>query len=225
MLRSVDVARQVGYSVQQIRQLERSGVLPPAVRTPAGYRVYTSAHVSAARAYRALSAAIGPAEARRVLTVVHGRHTETALALLDAAHASIHAERGDLRLARAAVAAVAAEPLATPRPTDSMTIAELSAALGVRASTLRHWEAERLIAPARSNLKARTYSPTDVRDARIVHQLRRAGYRIPLIRELVPQLRSPDVGRVLDAREAHLDQRSRQLLTAAVALHDLLATP
>ncbi|MEX2970149.1 MerR family DNA-binding transcriptional regulator [Streptomyces sp. C184] len=49
-LRTVDVARRAGYSVQQVRNLERDGVLPPATRTAAGYRRYGELHVHSALA-------------------------------------------------------------------------------------------------------------------------------------------------------------------------------
>ncbi|MFC8796347.1 MerR family transcriptional regulator [Streptomyces griseoincarnatus] len=66
-LRTADVARESGYSVQQVRDLERLGVIPPAVRGANGYRAYTTTHVQALRAYRGLASAAGPVEARRLL--------------------------------------------------------------------------------------------------------------------------------------------------------------
>ena len=36
-LRTVDVARRVGCSVQHVRDLEQAGFLPPAERTDSGY--------------------------------------------------------------------------------------------------------------------------------------------------------------------------------------------
>lgn len=70
-MRTVTVARRSGYSVQQIRNLEGDGVLPPAARTDSGYRVYDDRHVRAARAYRALAAAVGPVEAKTIMRTVH----------------------------------------------------------------------------------------------------------------------------------------------------------
>ena len=66
-LRTVDVARRAGYSVQQVRDLERDGVLPPVLRSPAGYRSYTAVHVQAALAYRAFAAGIGPVDAKELM--------------------------------------------------------------------------------------------------------------------------------------------------------------
>ncbi|MGY1811277.1 MerR family transcriptional regulator [Blastococcus sp. SYSU D00820] len=227
-LRTVDVARSAGYSVQQVRDLEDDGVLPPAVRTAAGHRRYTATHVQAVRAYRALAAGIGPVAARRLLRAACAARPEEVLALLDEAHAALHTERCELALAREAAAAISAEPIADVRPADAMTVAELAGALGVRPSTLRHWDAEGLVVPGRSGPgHARSYAPADVRDARIVVQLRRAGHRIEALRALLPQLRrgrrGEDLAAALAARDADVSRRSRALLRGAAALHGLLS--
>ncbi|MGK8485408.1 MerR family transcriptional regulator [Nocardia asiatica] len=227
-MRTVDVARRAGYSVQQIRNLERDGVLPPASRTAAGYRGYGEIHVRSALAYRALAAGVGPVEAKRIVRTVHDRPIAEALVLLDAAHARLHRERADLELAKRAAAAISAEPIEDVRPSDSMSVSELAAALGVRPSTLRHWDAEGLVVPDRVTAHGtRRYAPSQVRDARIVHQLRRAGYRVDTLRILLPELprgqRSEDVEAALSARDVSITARSRALLDAAAALAALLA--
>ena len=226
-LRTVDVARRAGYSVQQVRDLERDGVLPPVSRSPAGYRSYTAVHVQAALAYRAFAAGIGPVDAKELMRAARDDRPSRLLALLDEAHARLHTERRELALAQEAAAAIAAEPIEEPRPSDSMSISELAGALGVRTSTLRHWDAEGLVVPRRSpGGRARTYSPSDVRDARVVHQLRRAGYRIGPLRALMPRLRRArrweEVAATLAAREAGIAIRSRALLSGAAVLDALL---
>ncbi|MCG6497819.1 MerR family transcriptional regulator [Kitasatospora sp. A2-31] len=228
-LRTVDVARQVGCSVQQIRNLERDGVLPPATRTAAGYRVHGEVHLQSALAYRALAAGCGPAEARRIVRAAHRfPASPEVFALLDAAHARLHLERTELGRAKEAARAVADEPIGDVRASDAMSVSELAAALGVRPSTLRHWDAEGLVVPDRGPVRgARRYTPAQVRDARIVHQLRRAGYRIAPLRALVPELRrahrSPDVTTALAARDAELATRSKALLDGAAALGAILS--
>ncbi|MEU0298629.1 MerR family transcriptional regulator [Streptomyces sp. NPDC006175] len=226
-MRTVDVARRAGYSVQQIRNLERDGVLPPTTRTASGYRLHGEAHVRSALAYRALAAATGPVEAKRIMRTVHTRPVGEALALLDAAHARLDRERTDLGLAREAVTAISAELIEDVRPSDSMGVSELAAALGVRPSTLRHWDAEGLAVPDRVPPRgARRYSPAQTRDARIVHQLRGAGYRIDPLRALMPSLRRgpgrEETEAALAARDASIAARSRALLDAAVPVRSLL---
>ncbi len=106
----MDVARRAGYSVQQVRNLERDGVLPPARRTATGMRVYDEAHVLAARAYRGLAAGAGPVEAKRIMRAAHAYPASDLFARLDSAHARLDRERRDLGLAKVAAAAIAAAP-------------------------------------------------------------------------------------------------------------------
>ncbi|KAA0022765.1 MerR family DNA-binding transcriptional regulator [Antrihabitans cavernicola] len=223
-LRTVDVARRSGYSVQQVRNLEEDGVLPPASRTVSGYRIYCAIHVRSAQAYRALAAGAGPVEAKRIVRAAHTDSTSQVLALLDAAHARLHEERTELELAQAAAGLIATESIGDVRPDDAMSISELADALGVRASTLRHWEAEGLVVAHRDANGTRRYVPDQVRDARIVHQLRKAGYRIGTLRALMPQLhRSADLHLGLAARGVNIADRSFALLDGAAALHAVLA--
>ncbi|TDC77650.1 MerR family transcriptional regulator [Streptomyces hainanensis] len=229
-LRPADVARRAGYSVQQVRNLERDGVLPPAARTATGYRRYGEPQLRAALAYRALAAGVGPVGAREIMRAAHRfPASPTVLELLDAAHARLHTERVELRQAREAAGAISGEPVEDVRPSDAMSVSELAAALGVRPSTLRHWDAEGLVVPDRDAPRGtRRYTPPQVRDARIVHQLRRAGYRVEQLRALMPELRgsrrSADVAAALAARDATLAARSRALLDGAAALSAVLAT-
>jgi DNA-binding transcriptional MerR regulator len=220
-LRTSDVARLSGYSVQQVRNLERDGVLPLVLRTLSGYRRYGAVHLRAVLAYRSLAAGAGPAAAKEIVRASH-RSVSEALALLDSAHALLDTERRDLRQAQLAAQAISREPIEDIRPSDSMSVSELASALGVRPSTLRHWEAEHLVIPDRLR-GARLYSPVHVRDARIVHQLRLAGYRIAPLRALLPQLlKSEDLASALAARDASITARSYALLDGAAAVRDLL---
>ncbi len=227
-LRTVDVARQVGCSVQHLRDLEREGVMPAAARAPSGYRTWSQVHVWSAVAYRDLSQGVGPTRARHLLQALHREPQELFLALLDEAHADLACERRDLQLARQAVVDIAAEPLAAPRPSDDMTISELAQALATTPATLRHWETEGLLNAHRTGRgQVRTYSPTQVRDTRVIHQLRAAGYRIPQLGTVLRSLTTHqhgdgtvDAGLALRAKQ--LTARSHALLRAAAALHQVM---
>lgn len=226
-LRTADLARRSGYSVQQVRKLEREGVLPPTSRTPAGYRQFGDIHVHSLHAYRALAIALGPVEAKRFLRGIRTAARDDTLAVLDAAHARLTAERADLAAARAAAKYIAGEPIASVSAADSLSVGELAIALGVRASTLRHWDAEGLVTPDRDpSGRARRYSPEQVRLARIVQQLRSSGQPVKAVREFIPSLRSGlrerDLEAAFAAREGDIARRSGALLDAASALRMLL---
>ena len=224
-LRTIEVARAAGYSVQQVRDLERLGVLPPAVRAANGYRSYTPMHVIALRAYRGLARAVGPVAARRLLAQLRTQPIAEAAAALDAVHASLARERDDLLLARRALRAITSEGADDPptRAGDAMTITELAVALGVRPSTLRFWEDEGLVSPERvTSQRARRYDPRAIGDARIVAALRASGYGIPAVRAAMEALAGSggveSTERILQARLDDLATRSIALLQVGADL-------
>jgi DNA-binding transcriptional MerR regulator len=202
--------------VQQVRDLERLGVIPPASRAANGYRAYTATHVRALRAYRGLASAAGPVDARRLLATTfagaQGDPAEPGTGLADAAaaigavHVRLARERDEVLRARDALRAIQAEAAApaVARDADStdavpdsagdtMTITELAAALGVRTSTLRFWEQEGLAVPDRvTTLRARQYGTGAIQEARIVAALRGSGYGIPAVRDVVTTLYQVD---------------------------------
>ena len=198
-LRTVDVARASGYSVQQVRDLERLGVIPPATRSGNGYRAYELVHVRALGAYRGVAGAIGPVVARQLLAELRTQPIADAAAAIDAAHVRLARERDEALRAQQALQAIEGEQGASDREraADAMTITELAAALGVRPSTLRFWEQEELVVPERvTTLRARRYPLRAIHEARIVAALRNAGYGIPSVREIIGSLRALD--RALD---------------------------
>lgn len=89
-LRTVDVARRAQCSVQQVRNLERDGVLPPTNRSQAGYRVYTEIHALSAAAYTTLAAGVGPTQAKTIMRAAHRPPLDDLLAMLDRARPTTH---------------------------------------------------------------------------------------------------------------------------------------
>ncbi|WP_340374820.1 MerR family transcriptional regulator [Streptomyces sp. SS7] len=229
--RTVDVARESGYSVQQVRDLERLGVIPPAGRAANGYRSYTPVHVRALRAYRGLAGAVGPVEARVLLARVRTEPLVEAAAAISAVHVRLTREREEVLRAQEALRAIRGEA-ADGGPEgggDAMTITELAGALGVRPSTLRFWEQEGLVAPERvTSLRARRYGVAAIRAARVVAALRAGGYGIPAVREIMASLDRLDgleaTGRVLRERLDRIADRTVALLVAGADLAAVCGT-
>ncbi|MFG2678187.1 MerR family transcriptional regulator [Streptomyces sp. NPDC048392] len=228
--RTVDLARAVGLSTQQVRNYEDAGVLPPARRTEAGYRVFGERHRDALLTYRALRPGYGPVTATRVMRAVHDGDVAGALALVDAAHAALHEERVSLRAAGEALGALAGrDAVAAPaRAGDGLRIGEVAALIGVRTSALRVWEAAGLLTPGRERGTGyRLYGPADVRDARVVHTLRRGHHLFDRIRPVLDDLRREGSGEAsraaVEARGHVLTARTRAMLAGAGALHTYLA--
>lgn len=226
-LRTVDVARLTDYSVQQIRKLERERVIPPAHRSATRYRQYQLLHVQAVRAYRPLAVALGPVSAKQFLRDLQTQDEADTLAALDEAHQHLSLERESLLRAQDAALHIADEPVGGSSDDDAFTIGELATALGIRASTLRFWDSEGIARPDRGAGRSRRYSPAQVREVRIVQQLRAVGQPIPSIRQLLPALRAgqdtEQLTTALAARHQDITHRSRHLLIASTPLFALLA--
>lgn len=220
--------RLAGYSTQQVRDLERLGVVPAAPRSSSGYRRYQQRHVVALRAYRALAAAIGPVQARRLMPTLLAAPIDEVADAIDNLHADIARDRALVREARRGVDAVIADTTDSFDERDTMTIGDLADALDIRASALRHWEHAGLVHPDRAVPSgSRRYDARAITEARIVAALRSGGYPIPPIARILTQIREEgltnEAKSLLDKRLAALTRQSVALLEAAGHLHALLS--
>jgi DNA-binding transcriptional MerR regulator len=228
---TAEVGNRVGYSTQQVRDLERLGVIPSAERTPSGYRLYRLEHVEALHAYRSLAVAAGPVRARTLMPLLLASPLVEAAAIVDDLHSELAGERAAVVDARRGLLLIRAEVGDVfDGSRDSMTISELATALGVRPSTLRHWENESLVRPERvGSTRARCYSWQAIIDARIVAALRAGGHRIPTIAAVLERVRDYSAPSEADAlltdRLQQLAQRSVALLEASASIHRLIRRP
>jgi DNA-binding transcriptional MerR regulator len=218
-LRPVDLARAHGLSTQAVRNYEAAGILPPAGRTPHGYRTYTPLHAQALGAFLALVPGHGHQAATAIMRAVNRDATEDALALIDDGHAQLLDDRRTLRAVESAVRDL--DPL--PPERGEMFVGGLARRLGVRPATLRKWERAGVVAPRRDPRTGyRVYSAADVRDALLAHQLRRGGYLLEQVAPVIDQVRSAGgiepLASTLRDWQARLSARGRAMLTGAAAL-------
>ena len=218
-LRPVDLARGHGLSAQAIRNYEAAGILPVAGRTPHGYRAYTPLHAQALRAFLALVPGHGHQAATVIMQAVNRGAAEDALRLIDESHAQLLDDRRTLQAVEAALRDLGP----VPRERGDTFVGPLARRLGVRPATLRKWERAGLVQPRRDPRTGyRVYSPADARDALLVHQLRRGGYRLEQIAPLVAGVRSAGGVAPLESMlrdwRGRLSARGRAMLAGAAAL-------
>ena len=222
-LRPVDLARGHGLSTQAVRNYEAAGILPAAGRTPSGYRTYTPLHAQALRAFLDLVPGHGHRTAAAVLQAVNRDATGDALQLIDESHAQLLDDRRTLRAVEAAVR----DLRPAPPERGTMFVGPLARRLGIRPATLRKWERAGLVRPRRDPRTGyRVYSPADVRDALLAHQLRRGGYPLERIAPVIEQVHAaggvaPLESMLADWR-ARLSARGRAMLSGAAALDTYL---
>ncbi|MEU5339478.1 TioE family transcriptional regulator [Streptomyces sp. NPDC020766] len=235
-LRPVDLARGHGLSAQAVRNYEEAGILPAAGRTPHGYRIYTSLHAGALRAFLALVPGHGHRTATSIMRAVNQGAVDEAFLLIDESHAQLLDDRRTLQAVESALrdleSTTAAGPDAASGPDASSGpverfIGPLAEQLGIRPATLRKWERAGLVRPRRDPLTGyRVYDESDVRDARLAHQLRRGGYLLEQIAPLIAQVRSAGGLEPLEAAlsdwRGRVSARGRAMLTGAAELEAYL---
>ncbi|TVL91122.1 TioE family transcriptional regulator [Streptomyces sp. SAJ15] len=232
-LRPIDLAREHGLSTQAVRNYEEAGILPPAERSPAGYRVYAPRHAAALRTFLALIPAHGHATAGAIMRAVNGGATEGALRLIDESHAQLAGDRSTLEAVEVALGEPGSprDPAPSPEVEPGVTfIGPLARRLGIRPATLRKWERAGLIVPRRDPRTGyRVYTAVDVRDVLLAHQLRRGGHGLEQIARVLEQVRAAGGPEPLRAtlREwrGRLTARGVAMLAGAAALDTYLKTP
>ncbi|MDT0381623.1 TioE family transcriptional regulator [Streptomyces sp. DSM 42041] len=231
-LRPVDLARAHGLSTQAVRNYEEAGILPVADRTRHGYRTYTPLHARALRTFLALLPGHGHPAATSIMRAVNEGAAEEAFRLVDESHVQLLEDRRTLQAVERALhdltspapgpAPGSGPDAAGPGPGGTF-IGPLARKLGLRPATLRKWEHAGLVHPRRDPATGyRVYDQADVRDARLVHQLRRGGYLLEQIAPLIAQVRAAGGLEPLEAalRDWHdrLSARGRALLAGAAEL-------
>ncbi|MGW4890857.1 TioE family transcriptional regulator [Kitasatospora sp. NPDC004240] len=233
-LRPVDLAREHGLSTQAVRNYEDAGILPPSARSPHGYRAYGPRHSAALRTFLALLPAHGHATASAIMRAVNDGALDEALRLIDAGHARLAEDRSTLEAVTAALEdlADAPDPSGVPGVPGGADVAgepavtfigPLAHRLGLRPATLRTWERAGLTLPRRDPRTGyRVYTPADVRDALLAHQLRRGGHGLEQIARILDRVRTAGGPEPLRATlhewRARLTARGRAMLTGAAAL-------
>ncbi|MEU9318394.1 TioE family transcriptional regulator [Streptomyces sp. NPDC048295] len=232
-LRPVDLARGHGLSTQAVRNYEAAGILPPAGRTPHGYRTYTPLHAQALRAFLALVPGHGHATATSVMRAVNEGAADEAFRLIDESHAQLLDDRQTLQAVEGALRDLSPAEMSGPGAAvggsgaGETFIGPLARRLGIRPATLRKWEAAGLVLPRRDPQTGyRVYDEADVRDARLAHQLRRGGYLLERIAPLITQVRAAGGLEPLESAlhdwRGRLSARGRAMLAGAAELEAYL---
>lgn len=108
-LRTKDLAQAVQIRVQQLRNYEASGLIPPVERSPSGYRRYTRQHLAALKTARSLRGGYGGRRAQQMMQAVHQGRLSDALALIDQRHAELAGTRLQLEQTQAAQSVLAGQ--------------------------------------------------------------------------------------------------------------------
>ena len=211
-LRTIDLARAGQISVQQVRNYEASGFIPPTERSSGGYRLYTQQHLVALKTARSLVSGYGWQRARAIMQAVHQSNLSLALALIDERHAELASKRLQVEQTLAALSTLAGQsvtPASTHRP-QRLRVGEAAREVGVRVSALHFWEQQGLLQPLRDpSSHYRLYDEQQMSRLRVVVLLREAGYDFNVIAPVLDELAAGQPERAIAAIERRRDELTK----------------
>jgi DNA-binding transcriptional MerR regulator len=222
--KTIDLARAVDLSAQQVRNYEAWGFLPPVERGESGYRMYTSRHLGALRTARTMISGYGWQPALDVMRAVHGGDLDAALALVDERHADLDRRRRQVENTLEAIRTLVEQPAAPARArrTGDLRVGEAAKLVGVRVSALRFWEQQGLLQPTRDESSGyRIYGEQQLRRLEVVALLRGADYGFDAIRAVLDELaegRPESALRAVAKRREEISGTSRACARATAAL-------
>jgi DNA-binding transcriptional MerR regulator len=208
-LRTIDLARTAGISVQQVRNYEAWGFLPPAQRSQNGYRLYTPRHLAALKTACNMIGGYGWQRALRIMQAVHQGSLSTALALVDARHAELASKRLQIEQTLQALQVLSKESTkwTSALHVRKLRIGEAAKHVGVRTSALHFWEQQGLICPIRDqNSGYRLYDEQQMRRLHVVVLLREVGYDFRTIRSVLDELASGRPEKAIEAGEKRSEE-------------------
>lgn len=211
-LRTIDLARAAGMSVQQVRNYETLGLLPKAERSKSGYRLYTQRHLAALITARSLVVGYGWQRVPEIMKTLHRGDLSTALAAIDSRHAELAAKRMQVEQTLSALRSLAAQPahVQTSRHAQQFRVGEAAKQVGVRVSALHFWEQQGLLHPVRDKeSRYRIYDEQQMRRLQLVVLLREAGYGFDVITPVLDELAAGQPEKAIVAVEKRLGELTR----------------
>lgn len=212
-LRTIDLARAAGISVQQVRNYEAEGLIPPAERSRSGYRLYTQRHLAALKTARNLVGGYGWQRTPAIMQALHQGDLSAALALIDTRHAELASKRLQVEQTLSALHALAAQPIPAqpPRHSQHFRVGEAAKQVGVRVSALHFWEQQGLLRPLRDRYsRYRLYDEHQMHRLRVVVLLREAGYNFNVIHSVLDELAAGQPEKAIVAVEKRREELTRQ---------------
>lgn len=203
-LRTSDIARAVGVHPNTVRLYEAWGFLPPAARSPAGYRQFTQFHLNQMRLARTALHGQWPGRniRRSLLALVRHSATGDVPGALEMAQAHLRLVQTEHNYAEQAVDVLNAwvTNAGQSAPGAPLSIGQAARLLDVSIDKLRDWERNGLLTvPRHRHNRYRQYYVPQLARLRVIRLLRQAGYSTMAILRMLNRL---DRGAVSDLRYA-----------------------
>ncbi|NMC12378.1 MAG: MerR family transcriptional regulator [Chloroflexi bacterium] len=189
------IARAIGVHPNTVRIYEVWGFIPPVKRSPAGYRLFTEAHMDHMRLARMMLKGPFPGKniRRSALDLVRQAATGDLGGALESAYRHLVLVQSERAQAEAAAKLLErwAQGTAADASSERLQIGEVAKRLGVSRDKLRNWERNGLISvPRHPENRYRLYSSAEIGRLRVIRMLSLAGYSMMAILRMVLYLDS-----------------------------------
>jgi len=223
-LRTKDLAQSVGLSVQQIRNYEAWGFIPPVQRSKNGYRLYMVKHLKALQTSRSLINGYGWQQALKMMHALHQGDLSTALALVDIQHSELARKRIQIECNLQTLRLLQLQSCTWTKPCQSknLRIGEAAKHVNARVSALYFWEQQGLLLPARDkNNGYRTYDQHQIQRLQIIVLLKEIGCGIDVMRLALEEITSGDLEKAIETIERRGEQFTKMSWARIDALSSL----
>lgn len=225
-LRPIDIARKLDVGTSALRHYEEWGIVPPAKRKKNGYRMYTEIHEAYFQCIRAMYPGYGMALIKKIMPMIQQKKFTEALWEVNQIQAALYQKRQQAIQALETLKSDHMEKFMEKRKKKWYMIGETAKVLDVPASTLRHWEKERLIQPRRDPDNGyRIYDKEDIRQLVMIRTLQSSVYFLDSVRSIIKEINQRSISEVrkivLDSLK-HMDIQIEQQLRGGYYLYRLI---
>lgn len=235
-VRPIDIARKLGVSTTTLRHYEKFGMIPPVVRSPNGYRIYTDAHIAYFTCIREMMHGFTLSEIAVMLKLVMSNKTDEALWIANRAQAALQNDK--YVCAQIKMRFLHKKKPALPKAfsidaisINAVSIDAVSKTTGITPSTIRYWDKIGLISPSRSAANNyRTFTQKHIDEILMIQALKLAmrargeKYAVEQIRKELLQFDFTDASKVsaiIAGVESHLSLVNRAQIRSISGLYTL----
>ncbi|QYR22261.1 MerR family transcriptional regulator [Paenibacillus sp. sptzw28] len=217
------IAKRLSVSTTTLRRYEELDLVPDVPRTASKRRCYTSFHVQAFVALRALIKGYDIPVVYDVMRLLKKGHIEQALWVVNLQQYNIQTEKQRIREVIGLIRKTDFSRYRNILITEEMSIGEVAAIAGVNTSAIRHWEKERLIRSERNPENGyRVFTQRELKKIIIISSLRKTVYSIERMKPLLEALETQDLTAIEHSFQVTLQKLNEQLANQLKGISEMM---
>ncbi|MCJ8014825.1 MerR family DNA-binding transcriptional regulator [Paenibacillus sp. KQZ6P-2] len=217
------IAMKLNVSTTTLRRYEDQELIPDVPRTDSNRRCYTSIHVQAFVAIRALLRGYEIPVVYDVMRRIKNQDIENALWIINQQQHDTQLEKHRVEEVLLMLRNADFSKYRNLDVTDSMTIGEVAQMAGVKPSAIRHWEQEGLITSERNKDNGyRVFTIMELRKIILISSLRKTVYFIDNMKQLLNDMETQHYKQVERSFQFALQKLNSQLMKQFLGITELM---